>query len=511
MIKTLLLIFGLLLLLAFGACSTNEPAPTTVPDVVNSGTKNKVAAPAPSAPSAPAQQPPVSIAVSPVPLSIAAVESVLTFGKAYDQISVEWDAFHKDLDTWRQGLNACDASAVRAALGRLASLAADLTRDARDLPRSPDIRSLADSLSAAAAGQEAAFRDLRDDWHPDAEAIFEAVEAERSNAASARNVAQDTTLDLLQKTSPSSQIKVISFSAALAVINGHWDRLHTEYNDLRAREAELTTSELVSELSKLVESFTAIAVQIRELPYDSTTATISSIFSEAADDEELALRNLRNAFAKSGPAGDDGLQSSAGEDVLPPPTGPDGESGQEQGVTFSTSESDRFQAFGAQLVESNAARRHAMEAMADVLKEVSPDARVNIGEFEVEFRTLTTEWSSFDEEYLDWRRTEGGCDSTAAIEALAKFNTDFSALARRVRALPSVPPLLSLGEIFVEAVDREEMALRSLRDEWRPFDTVIYGEIETQRTTVAKLRRQVGAGLANILAKYLITLPERGM
>ena len=506
--KRFLLLGGLLSLMAIGACSTSEPALTSVPDVPVPGTNVETVG---SAPSTSVQGPPASVTITPVPLSIASVESILTFAKAYDQISVDWDTFHEDLDIWRQGLNACDASAVKAALSRLAGLAADLTKDARDLPRSPHVRTMADSLIAAAVGQEGAFRDLRDNWHHDAEAIFESAEAERSNAGSARNETQDTLLDLLQRTSPSSLSRVLGFSAVLAAINVDWDQLHTEYNELRAREAALTTLELVSELSNLVESFAAIGVQIRELPHDATTAAISSIFSEAADDEELALRNLRNAFEKSGPNGANGLQSSAGEDVAPPPTGPDGGSEQGPDVSFVTSESDRFQVFGAQLVESNAARRHATETLADVLREVSQDARAQIDEFEVAYQSLAAAWSSFDEEYLVWRRTEGGCDSTAAIEALGKFNTDFSALARRVRALPSVPPLLSLGEIFVEAVDREERALRDLRDEWRPFDATIYMELETQRNAVAKLRRQVAAGLANILARYQIALPEGGM
>ena len=507
--KRLFLLGGLLSLVAIGACSTGEPAPTSVPDVPVYGSKVSTTA---SLPVAAVQEPPLSVTITPVPLlSITAVESVLIFAKAYDQISVEWDAFHEDLDIWRQGLNACDASAVRAALGRLAGLAADLTKDAGDLPRSPQVRAMADTLIAAAVGQETAFGDLRDSWHPDAEAIFDTAEAERSHAASARNEAQDTLLDLLQKTSPLSRNRVLGFSAALAAINVDWDQLHTEYNELRAREAELASSELVSELSNLVESFTAIAVQIRDLTYASTTAAISNIFSEAADDEELALRNLRNAFQKLESNEVNGLQSSAGEDELPPPTGPDGGTGQEQGVSFVTNESDRFQLFGAQLVESNAARRHAREALADVIREVSPDTRAQIDEFEVEYQSLNAAWSSFDEEYLVWRRTEGGCDPTAAIAALGEFNTDFSALARRVRALPSVPPLLSLGEIFVEAADREERALRELRNGWRPFDAGVYNELETQRSAVAKLRRQVAAGLANILDQYQITLPEGGM
>ena len=510
--KRLFLIGGLLALVAIGACSTDEPAPTAVSDVPVSGAAVETPA---STPGPAAQMPAASVSSTPVPLSIAATQSVLTFATAYEQIAAEWDTLHEDLDIWRHGLIACDASAVRAALSRFAGLASDLTTDARGLPRTPYDRAMADSLIVAAVGQEGAFRGLRDGWQPDAEATFETVEAERSNTASARNEMLDTLLDLLQKTSLSSRNSVLDFSAAMATINVDCDLLHTEYNGLRAREAELTSSGLVAELSELVESFAAIAVQIRELTYDATTAAISSIVSEAADDQELALRNLRNAFQILEPAATQESQPIGGEIVQAPPQGPDGPldatAGQEQAVSFVTTQSDQFSVFGAQLVESNAGRRRAQETLVEALREVSAEARAQIEEFQGRYQSLTEAWSSFDEEYLAWRRTEGGCDSTAAIEALGKFSTDFSALARRARALPSVPPLLSLGEIFVEAVDREERALRDLRDEWRPFDAGIYNELETQRNAVAKLRRQVAAGLANILARYQITLPDSGM
>ena len=510
--KRLLLLGVLLSLVAIGACSTDGPSPTAVADAPASDTDVETAAQAlPTA----AQRPAASVTSTPFPLSIDAIESVLTFSTAFDQVTEKWDGLHEELDIWRHSLIACDASAARSALSRFAGLAADLTTEARGLPRSPYVRAMADSLIAATAGQEGAYRDLRDNWRPDAEAIFGAVEVERSHAASARNQTQDTLIDLLRTTSLSSRNSVLGFSAALADINVDWDRLHAEYNGLRGREAELTSLELVSELSGLVVSFSAIAVQIRGLTYDATTAAISRIVSEAADNEELALRNLRNAFEKFDPIGANGAQSFSDESAPPSTTGPAGVSGEDavqgQDVSFVTSQSDQFRVFGAQLVVSNAARRHAQETLAEVLREVSLEARAQIEEFEVEHRSVTEAWDSFDEEYLVWRRTEGGCDSTTVIETLGGFSTDFSALARRVRALPSVPPLLSLGEIFVEAVNREESALRDLRDNWRPFDSGIYNELETQRIAVAKLRRQVAAGLANILAQYQIRPPDSGM
>ena len=59
----------------------------------------------------------------------------------------------------------------------------------------------------------------------------------------------------------------------------------------------------------------------------------------------------------------------------------------------------------------------------------------------------------------------------------------------------------------MEAVEREEQALRSLRNAWRPFDTGIYGELDSERSAAGKLRRQVAAGNQDLLARYEISIP----
>ena len=56
----------------------------------------------------------------------------------------------------------------------------------------------------------------------------------------------------------------------------------------------------------------------------------------------------------------------------------------------------------------------------------------------------------------------------------------------------------------------EVRALRGLRNEWRPFDSSVYGAFDGERDAAGKLRRQVAVGLQDLLARYQIPYDEVG-
>ena len=70
-----------------------------------------------------------------------------------------------------------------------------------------------------------------------------------------------------------------------------------------------------------------------------------------------------------------------------------------------------------------------------------------------------------------------------------------------------MPLLRPIGELFVQAAEREQVALRDLQFGWRPFDAMIYDGIDDERRTGSKLRRQVAAGLGNLLVEYSVSGP----
>ena len=129
-------------------------------------------------------------------------------------------------------------------------------------------------------------------------------------------------------------------------------------------------------------------------------------------------------------------------------------------------------------------------------------------EFTKQYNLLLRAWNQFHNGYDVWRQSEGGCDRPKAIERLGSFTISFGELATAVRDLPRATLLRPLGELLVEAAEREEQSLRDLRNTWRPFDSEVYVALDRERNTAGKLRRQVVAGVQDLLSQYEISEQE---
>ncbi len=397
------------------------------------------------------------------PLSPENRAGILAFANAHGQIVIKWEQFHSDFDLWREGLVACTASSMQEALRGFASQAAAATIQVRALPRLSPVRHLADILIEAAEAEERSFRELRDTWTPDSPSTkFENVDMEGAAVAAAQKEVQDSLADLKERTSTLSRQQVSTFSRTLDVLNTEWDQFHEGYNQFRAQEAELTSSQLVLQLSQQVDGLSEVTALVRNLPRNPLTAPISDILLIAAEEE----------------------------------------------ATFRSRDPILFEVFGAQLVVTNTQRSQALEELARIGREVSSDSQTAVEQFAKEYGSLAKAWNTFHEGYDEWRRTEGGCDRSEAVANLGQFTLDFGELTRQVRELPGVTLLRPLGELLVEAAQREETALRELRNNWRPFDVQVYQGFDRERNAGGKLRRQVVSGLNNLLSQYDITLPE---
>ena len=133
------------------------------------------------------------------PLSASDRMAVEAFAEGRQTIDEEWDQLHRDFDGLRAGLTSCHGSSVYEALQGFAAGSANVTSEARDLPRTAVTRELADIVIAAAEEEEAAFRRLRDRWQPDNPALFEGVEQSRSAAGRAQRDAEDMALELQEQ------------------------------------------------------------------------------------------------------------------------------------------------------------------------------------------------------------------------------------------------------------------------------------------------------------------------
>ena len=287
-------------------------------------------------------------------------------------------------------------------------------------------------------------------------------------------------------------MEVTTFSAAFQQLNSDWDEFHRKYDSFRAEEADLTSAKTVSRLSQRIEDIRGIVVAIRSLPASEITRPVSDILAQASADEELVLRQLRGTFQKA-------------EEAPPGPS----ESGEETAeVTFTPLDLTLFDSFNAQIVKSNEMRREAKQALADLLEETSEENEAAANEFKKRYDLLIKSWNEFHDEYDGWRGSEGGCERSQATARLGRFTVDFEQLATRVRELPRATFLRPLGELLVEAAEREGQALRVLRNAWRPFDTGIYKVLDQERNTAGKLRRQVATGLQDLLNQYRISVQD---
>ena len=475
-----------------------------------------------------------------VPDSARAV--ALEFAAGNNSISIRWEEFHDDFDSWREGLVTCNADSVRAALRGFAGRFGGITATARALPRTSVVRALADDLIQAAEEEEEALRLLRDTWQPSPAALalvsagggtdeesgqddgfnppqavfpFERVDTARAAAAVLRKEVADALSDRTERTTKSSLAEADTFSARFLSLDSSWEDFHREYDTFRSQFGDLTSGQTVARLGSLVDQFREIVGGVRRLPTTEATREVVQILAQVAQEEDLTLRRLRGTFQKTGetmigtpeeelpeegaPAEDPGLVQEGGEAAEVSP---------EIEVSFEAGDLSLFDAFDAQIVASNAVRLQAGQELALVLEDISKETRDLVAEFTEEYDLLLKEWNAFHRDYDEWRATEGGCDRSKAIETLSQFTVTFGEIASDVRGLPAATVLRPMGEILVEAVEREERAIRELRNAWQPYAVDVYQNLDQERGTAGKLRRQVAVGIQELLERFGISPGE---
>lgn len=498
------LLSAAVLLLAFAiACGATSPAQQAPPVAPAAAPQINVAPSVFNAP--PAAPRPSTTGVS---LTVAEEGALQEFARAHDRINGEWDKVHSEFDKWRSELTECSANARQVGLRQFAIDAFAIQALVRSLSRQDSTRPLADSLIEAAESEEAAFRSLRDGWMPADLALFGPVEDQISNSERVQNQVRDDLIDLKGRVSSESRGLVLAFSLELDKVNADWDKFHENYNSFRTGGVLLTDS--AAAISRQVAAFSSIASAVRSLPHAPVTAPIADILLEAAQSEELALRNLRNP-------------PDSGNGSLPPPppeplefdpaVGAGGvpgngvSNGDHNGAAENGSEVGSFRDFGARIVGSDSDRRRAVESIGDLLAETSEKNRRAVDAFETEYQSLSIEWERLHQEYKDWRSSQGGCDTTKASQRLSQFGIAFSEVVNDIRNLSTTPLLRPIGELFVQAAEREQAVLRDLQSTWRPFDAKIYEGFDSERRTGSKLRRQVAAGISNLLAEHSLGEP----
>ena len=375
--------------------------------------------------------------------------------------------------------------------------------------------------------------------------VYEGVALARSQASAIQKGVSDSLDDLQARISPDAQEDVSEFSSAVSDLNEAWDQFHRNYDSFRSAEPNYNAAQRTRGINLLVNEFRGVAQAARDLPAAAGTGDVADILAEAAEAEDLLLRILRGDLGQPGEfvSNQSSTEADSSEISTPappaegngnlPPTKPEPlEEGSSEfgsgaltgnGLFEAEAEAEAeadsedepsaadpavFYAFDAQLVEANTARRKAGQLLSKIEEEVSDDGRKEVNGFAAQHKRLMAQLDDFRDDYDEWRSTEGGCDRAEVIGALGGFTARFSDLSAEVRGLPKATFLRPMGELLVEAADREHKSVRDLRNTWEPFNAGVYDDVDRQRDTSDKLRRQVSSGIGELAARYGLSLSD---
>ena len=288
-------------------------------------------------------------------------------------------------------------------------------------------------------------------------------------ASRAQKEAEDRALELQEQfekdADPEEREALEEFSDALDAIKNDWNGFHDDYTGLRKEGAGMDAAAVSARLEELIAQFGGIVEAVDGLPSSDAAESMIEMLQEAAEAERETMFEVNDALVAQDPAG-----------PIAPPL-------------------DQMDAI--------------VEESEDVLKEVSrtiktivdDDPEENLAEvkdFNGHYKSLLVKWDTFHQRYDDWRKTDGGCDRTEVLQSLDQFNLRIGELGRKVRDLPRSSYLLPMYTLLVEAVEREEGAIRALRNSWRPFTVDAFKAVDQERVNANRLRRQADTGLQGL-------------
>ena len=152
----------------------------------------------------------------------------------------------------------------------------------------------------------------------------------------------------------------------------------------------------------------------------------------------------------------------------------------------------------AAVTDSQTALKMVYMTLHDIIEDHSAENLADIQSFLSYFEMLVQEWDAFHQRYNDWRSTEGGCDRVVVAEDLSEFNVRIGELGRKVRELPQPGLLLPIYTLTVQALDGEEVAMRTLHNSWRPFTVDAFRAADQERMNSDRLRRQAGIAMQEL-------------
>ena len=446
-------------------------------------------------------------ALTPTPLPEGARQKLQAFAAGHKSTSADWDRFRQDMDQWRSGAVVCLPASVESALDAFARSALGVTQTARSLDRLPSLEGLANALAAAAERESAAFELLSNNWRPETglssqapsqtPGSFQQFESVRSSVALERGKVARSLKARQTSVDGASLTAIEAFASDVKILEADWDQFHRDYDAFRVEQVQLGDDAAAERLGDLVTQLAAIVDSVRNLPDTPLTREIADQLADAADGEQLLLRRLLGSIG-----GDGALITVEAIPVLPDELAITGTgNGGTGSLGVALDGATVFDVFDTQIALVNRLRRALGNELRDARASLTESGQADLAVFLWQTRALDREWDDFHDSYDDWRRTNGGCDQAQALEALGRLAQKFSQTVRDVKDLSSFPLVREMGEQLIQAVEREQAAVLSLRESWRSLDTSAFARYTAERAFADSLRRQVDLHLQDLLER----------
>ena len=182
--------------------------------------------------------------------------------------------------------------------GGSAATLASITEQARDLPGEGIARDLPIKAVEAATMEEAALRQLRDNWQPGNVALLEQVQEARSQASLLLRETSIAIDELEELDKPEDQEAAEEFSDAFTSVDADWDAFHDAYETLLDDQYELGAAEMVERLKALIDELELIEDALDDLPSEAVTDDIAETLTAAVSEEAKGLKVLLGAFSR---------------------------------------------------------------------------------------------------------------------------------------------------------------------------------------------------------------------
>ena len=460
-------------------------------------------------------------ALTPTPVPEGTRQGLLAFAAGHGSTSDDWDDFRQRMDRWREDVVVCVPASVESALSVFAGRALGITQAARSLDRLSSTEGLAARLVAAAELEEAAFGALSNGWTPEIGLFggsssetpdgpigpFQQVASARSAATLERGKVAQSLLARKTSLDGATQAAIELFASSLETLNADWDQFHRDYDLFRVEQVELDDETAAVRLGELLTGFGLIVDGVRSLPRTLLTQEIADRLADAADGEQLLVRRLLGSIGGDGSLNEpvavlpDELvisETANGEDAT------NGEGGNgSAGVTLAGA--TVFDVFDTNIASVNRLRRGLRDDLDDARASLTESGQADLAVFTGQVEALEREWDAFHDAYDEWRSANGGCGQGQALEALGQLASGFSQTVRDIEALSSGPLVRGMRELLLQAAEREQAAVSSLRQSWRSLDTSAFGRYLSDRSFAETLRRQAALELQDLLARQGIS------